>query len=177
MSTALHDRLLLIRHATAMASAECLRGNTGFYSPITMNNQTNPTVISAGGRSPLTLRTAGTNPAPCTARAVLSSRHRAPRRRAVIGLKDEGRFSMRALQRTFVQGSTSSALRRSRNQMSAVPYTQRNTEIGSEGWTGKTWFPPKRGKSKNALADYLDNKVRGGVLQYRRANQEKGGAL
>jgi phage-Barnase-EndoU-ColicinE5/D-RelE like nuclease2 len=50
-------------------------------------------------------------------------------------------------------------------------------EIGSEGWTGKTWFPPKRGKSKNALADYLDNKVRGGVLQYRRADNEKGGAL
>ena len=50
-------------------------------------------------------------------------------------------------------------------------------EIGSEGWTGKTWFPPKRGKSKNALADYLDNKVRGGVLQYRRADKEKGGAL
>lgn len=50
-------------------------------------------------------------------------------------------------------------------------------EIGSEGWTGKTWLPPKRGKSKNALADYLDNKVRGGVLQYRRADKEKGGAL
>lgn len=49
-------------------------------------------------------------------------------------------------------------------------------EIGSDGWTGKTWFPPKLGKSKNALADYLNSKVRGGVLQYRRADKEKGDA-
>jgi hypothetical protein len=127
MSTALHDRLLLIRHATAMASVEYLRGNACSHRLIAIINQPNPNAVKAGGRSAPTLRTAGSYPAPSTARAVPSSRHQAPRRRAVIGLKDEGRFSMCALPRTFVQGSTSSAFGRSGNQMSAVPYTQRNT--------------------------------------------------
>ena len=49
-------------------------------------------------------------------------------------------------------------------------------EIGSDGWTGRTWFPPKLNGNEEALRSYLDRKVRGGLLQYRRAPKSKGDA-